>query len=152
LAFRQIDDISPVIPCESEIIDKSKILMVIPLFENKSIAENKSWCLWILGLNKTLGMHGIYHTYDEFSIQRDKDYVNIGIKEFEKCLGFYPRVFEAPQLALSRDNEKILREMGFEVRGWPNMLARKVYHCQETGEFSMKLWKFKLTNKFIDWV
>ena len=135
---RQVDDVSPGIICEKWIIDKSDILMVIPLFKNISIAENKSWCNYILSLNKTLGMHGVYHTYQEFLAPRDSDYIQQGINEFKKCFGYAPSLFEAPQVALSSDNEKILRDMGFIVYGYPFQMTHKVYHCSDTGKFSNK--------------
>ena len=54
---RQVDDVNLFIYCDNGIIEKSDMLMVIPLYKNVSIAENKGWCEWIVGLNKTLGMH-----------------------------------------------------------------------------------------------
>ena len=150
---RQIDDVNPNIPCASDIMDKSQTLMIIPLFENKSIAENKSWCQYALSLNKTLAMHGVYHTYDEFYSTRDETYIRQGMEEFKKCFGFYPKIFEAPQVALSGQNEELLKKIGFQVKGWPNMLFRKVYHCQDSGDYSIHLfWKLRITNKLIDWI
>mgnify|MGYP001573818278 CR=1 FL=1 len=140
---RQLDDVNPNIPCLQNLLDKSETLMVIPLFENKSIAENITWCNYILSLNKTLGMHGVYHSYNEFSEARSKEYVRIGMEEFKKCFSFYPTIFEAPQVALLRDNEKVLREMNFEVRGYPYQIMHKVYHCSDTGKYS---------NRFVDWI
>jgi len=142
VSLRQVDDVSPNIPCTQDILDKSETLMVIPIFENRSIAENKSWCDFILSLNKTLGMHGVYHKYLEFSELRDESYIFIGMEEFRKCFGKYPEIFEAPQLALSSENEKLLRKMGFEVRGYPYQMTHKVYHCSDTGKYS---------NRFVDW-
>jgi len=150
---RQLDDVNPLIECSGELLDKSDVLMVIPMYKNVSIAENKAWCEWILSLNKSLGMHGVYHTYNEFSYSRDEEYINIGREEFKKCFGFYPSIFEAPQVALNRDNERLLKQIGFEARGWPNMFFRKVYHCQDNGEYAIHLfWKFRITNKLIDFI
>ncbi len=140
---RQVDDVSPAIACDSGIIGKSETLMVIPIFQNKSIAEDSGWCKYILSLNKTLGMHGVYHNYREFGELRNEDYIRAGMKEFRKCFGRYPEIFEAPQVSLSRENGKTLRAMGFEVRGYPFQIMHKVYHCNDTGKYS---------NKFVDWV
>lgn len=140
-AEKQVDDISPFIDCSQEIIDKSETLMVIPLFEGKSIAENKSWCKNILSLNKTLGMHGVYHIYKEFKHPKDENYVKEGMEEFKKCFGFYPQVFEAPQLSLSYENEKILKSLELKIQGYPYTITHKVYHCSDTGKYS---------NEFID--
>jgi predicted deacetylase len=138
---RQLDDVSPGIACEEELLLKSDVLMVIPLFEGRSIAENRSWCEYILSLNKTLGMHGINHEYREFFSLVDEDEIIAGINEFEKCFGFYPRIFEAPQLALNGNNREVLKEMGFEVREYRYSTFHKVYHCSDTG---------LLSNRFIE--
>lgn len=150
---RQVDDVHPLIPCSMEIFEKTEILMVIPLFNNVSIAENKSWCEEILEMNKTLGMHGVYHGYREFLEPRSEEYIKIGMEEFKKCFGFYPTLFEAPQLALGKENSGILNKMGFQIVGWPYTISHKVYHCQDSGEFSMRVWKdFFITNKLIDYI
>jgi len=96
----EIDDVTPGIECDYSLIEKSDILWVIPLFENKSIADDRAWCDYIISLNKTLGMHGVYHTYREFGEVRDEDYVNSGINAFEKCFSFSPKMFKAPQMYL----------------------------------------------------
>ncbi|MBM3246931.1 DUF2334 domain-containing protein [Candidatus Pacearchaeota archaeon] len=159
---RQVDDFSPQIYCEKEIIEKSEILMVIPLYNNISIAENKTWCQEILALNKTLGMHGVYHTFQEFLEIRDEDYIKNGMREFKKCFGFYhtfqefleirdenyikngmrefkkcfgfyPTLFEAPQLALSKDNEVRLGSLNMSINHHSFNFFHKVYHCSDTG-------------------
>ncbi|MDP1728710.1 MAG: hypothetical protein Q8L27_00720 [archaeon] len=140
-AERQVDDIGPLISCEADIIDKSETLMVIPIFNGIGISENKTWCDYILSLNKTLGMHGVYHTYQEFLELRNESYVRIGMGEFKKCFGFYPEIFEAPQLAFNGDNAEVLRESMLKFRGYPYSLTHKVYHCQDSGKYS---------NRFID--
>lgn len=150
LSSRQLDDVSPAIPCEKELLDKSDILLIIPRYNNVSIAENQSWCNYILSLNKTLALHGVYHTYQEFLEPRDEDYIRFGMKEFKECFGFYPNIFEAPQVALSKENKALLKKMGFEIKGWFNMATHKVYHTQETGEFAIRFGKIRITNRLID--
>lgn len=138
---RQVDDVNPLINCEQDIIGKSSSLAVIPIFHNSSIAENKTWCNYILSLNKTLIMHGVYHTYMEFDRNVSIEEVKSGMEEFKKCFGFYPKIFEAPQLALSSRNAEILRGGGLGLRGYPFTLTHKVYHCNDTG---------RLSNRFVD--
>lgn len=138
----EIDDVSPGIECSDELIDKSDILWVIPVFHNKSIAEDREWCEKIIALNKTLGLHGVYHEYNEFGSDKSKEYIDIGAREFKKCFGFYPAYFKAPQLNLTSNNKETLIEMRFDVRGEANQLLHKVYHCSDTGVYS---------NKFIDY-
>jgi len=137
---RQIDDVSPQIICEEELLDKSKILYIIPKFQNKSISEDKDWCEYILSLNKTLAMHGVYHTYKEFEIGRDEEYLREGMESFYDCFGFYPKEFKAPQLAINKVNKKLVKkEMKFI--GYFNQLFHKAYHCEDTGQ---------LSNRFMD--
>jgi len=152
LTARQIDDVNPSILCGENRIASSSTLMIVPIFNGISIADNMTWCNSILSLNKTLGMHGVYHTYNEFLELRNESYISRGMDEFKKCFGYYPEYFEAPQLALSSENVKILEEMGFDIRGWLYMITHKVYHCQDTGIFAINFGKIKITNRFIDFV
>lgn len=133
---RQIDDVTPQIFCEKNYIDKSDTLMVVPMYGGVSIAGNKTWCKEILALNKTLGMHGVFHTYREFFETRNENYINLGIEEFEKCFGFRPTIFEAPQVALSLKNVRTLKNMNFTIRNYGYQMTHKVYHCSNTGKYS----------------
>jgi predicted deacetylase len=144
----QIDDVTPSRLCDDKLLDKSEVLMVIPLRENQSIADNPVWCEHIRGLNKTIGMHGVYHTEKEFMHARDENYIRIGMEEFYKCFGFYPTIFEAPQFSLSEENEKTLREMNFTILKSPRQITHKVYHCTD---YENKSWLVKLNylNKII---
>jgi predicted deacetylase len=136
----QIDDISPQIPCEESLIQKSDIFYVIPKFNNPSIAENKTWCYYILSLNKTLALHGVYHTYNEFETPRTEEYLQEGIKIFEDCFNFTPNKFKPPQLTSSKSNKKLIKQK-MNLDYIPNQLFHKVYHCNDTG---------KTKNAFID--
>lgn len=138
-AHTEIDDISSEIGCDTNLIEKNDILWVIPLFNNVSIVNNSTWCATILNLNKTLGMHGVYHTYREFETQRDDLYLQEGINAFESCLGFKPILFKAPQLAFNKSNRNLIEQKGMEIKGKWNQLTHKVYHCSDTGKFSNKL-------------
>ena len=138
---REIDDVSPEIPCSLEYLEKSNILWVIPKFNNKSISENKTWCNYILSLNKTLGLHGVTHKFEEFNVNRNQEYLQQGINIFEKCFGFKPRIFKPPQLAISDKNKKLIKENNMKLKLNFNQLVHKVYHCNNSGTFS---------NRFID--
>ena len=141
---REIDDVSPGIPCENEkeYIEKSEYLWVIPLLNNISIAENKTWCNEILAMNKTLGMHGIKHTYWEFKIENiSQEELQEGIKIFEECFGYKPKNFKAPQLRLNEKNKNLIGENHLIIKSKLNQAIHKVYHCDNTGV---------LSNKFID--
>lgn len=138
---RQLDDVSPGIPCDSSLLKKSNVLYVIPKFDNISILENKTWCEYILGLNKTLELHGVYHTYQEFNMNRDENYLNEGIKIFESCFNKTPDRFKPPHLAISKENKKMIsKRMKLDL--YFNQILHKVYHCNDSGRFK---------NKVIDW-
>jgi len=139
---KQVDDVNPQILCSVNLMDESKVLMVIPIFNNISIADNKEWCNYILSLNKTLGMHGVYHSYQEFLDSRDEFYVRKGMEEFKRCFGYYPEIFEAPQIALSRENANTLNKMNLRIINSFYQITHKVYHCSDTGKYS---------NRFMDW-
>ncbi len=147
---KQIDDLHPIIPCDSVYLEKSDLIMAIPIYKNISIANYPGWCQEIKGMNKTIGMHGVYHTFNEFEEERDEGYVERGIVEFEKCFGFKPIIFEAPQWELSKENEILLNKMGFKIKKKTNALLHKVYHCSDEGEYGYSLFGVKITNKRVD--
>lgn len=140
---RQIDDVNPIRFCDTDLLERSDVLLIIPLMGNVSIADNPDWCEEILSLNKTLAMHGVSHTEKEFAHPRDEAYVKKGMDEFNKCFGFYPSVFGAPELALSRENKEMLHRMNFTVMSKSHYLTHKVYHCTD---YEKKSWLVKLNN------
>jgi predicted deacetylase len=147
---KTLDDVSPQRYCSKELIGKSDILFVIPLLGNVSIANNQSWCKEMLSLNKTIGMHGVYHVPDnpgEFSIDRDKEYIQTGMEEFNKCFGFYPSLFKAPQLRLSQHNKMLLKELNMTFLSVPQTIFYKEYHCTDLEEKSY----LSSLNKIFSW-
>lgn len=141
---KEIDDVTPGIPCETGYLEKSDILWIIPDFNNMSISENQSWCKQILSMNKTLGMHGVTHMYDEFATERDNEYLYRGINMFEHCFGFRPEMFKPPQLNISYNNKKLIEDNRLKLKMNFNQLIHKVYHCNDAPE--------TVKNKVIDWV
>lgn len=129
LSPKEIDDITPDFFCAEELLDKSSILFVIPIFNNKPISENPEWCEYILSLNKTLGLHGVYHEYREFETNRDQEYLQQGIDEFKACFGYEPELFKPPQLKISKDNRKLIKENNMRLKTVPNKIIHKIYHC-----------------------
>ncbi|MFA5953068.1 MAG: DUF2334 domain-containing protein [Candidatus Pacearchaeota archaeon] len=133
---REIDDVSPNIPCEQEqkYLKKADILWVIPKFTNKSISENPEWCEYILSLNKTLGMHGITHEYREFKRNNiSQEELEQGIKIFEECFGFKPTMFKSPQLRINKENKELLKQNDLRLRSKITQFTHKVYHCNNGG-------------------
>ncbi len=125
----QIDDVSPSIFCEEELLDLADVYYVIPKFEN--VSTDKDWCDDILGRNKELRMHGVYHSFEEFAEVRDKEYLGEGIKIFEACFGFKPGRFKPPQIAWIGENDWMKDEIKVDLT-W-NEIFHKVYHCGDTG-------------------
>lgn len=133
-SYSEIDDISPEINCEKKFMEDSDILWVIPNFNNKPISENKEWCEYILGLNKTIGLHGVSHTFQEFKTNRNQDYLDYGIQIFEDCFGYKPRLFKPPQLKISKENKKLIENNNLTLKFEFNQWTHKAYHCGEYGE------------------
>ena len=144
---REIDDVSPEIPCEQKYLEKSNTLWIIPKFNNNPISENKEWCNQILNFNKTLGLHGVIHKFEEFQTNRPplgvpqtaeyrgKKYLQEGIEIFKQCFGFKPEMLKPPQLKISRENKKLVEENELEFKGRLNQVLHKVYHCNDSGMF-----------------
>lgn len=129
LSSKEIDDVTPAFFCAEELLEKSDILFVIPKFNNQLISENPEWCEYILSLNKTLGLHGVYHEYREFETNRDQDYLQEGINEFKACFGFEPALFKPPQLKISKANRELIKENNMTLKTIPNKIIHKIYHC-----------------------
>lgn len=138
---KQIDDVSPNIPCEKDYLEKSDVLYVIPSFKN-NISNNIEWCNKILALNKTLGLHGYHHNYLEFLQDKDNQYIKESINIFEKCFNQTPKEFKPPQLGLSNNNKNIIKNNNLTPNLRFNQITHKVYHCNDSGDFP---------NWLIDW-
>ena len=139
---KEIDDVSPEIPCEKEYLEKSSILWIIPKFNNKSVSENKQWCQEILNLNKTLSLHGLTHEFEEFSKTQNQEYLQEAINIFEQCFGFKPTMFKPPQLKISKENKELIKKNNLKLKLNFNQITHKVYHCDNTGTFNNQIVDF----------
>ena len=137
----QIDDVNPQRLCEEKYLEKSDILFVIPLLYNESISDNETWCESIKELNKTIGMHGTYHDGKEFSRIISEEEMLKGMEEFKKCFGFYPELFESPELSISKENEELLKKLNLTILKRSNYVFHKAYHCTD---YEKKSWLVKL--------
>ncbi len=139
-----LDDVSPEIFCEEKLLDWADVYYVIPKFENVSI--DREWCeeikrraslsgseLGVGSWDKKLAMHGVYHSFEEFGIVRDFEYLDEGVEIFEECFGVKPTRFKPPQLAWTNENNWIKDRMKVDLI-W-NQIFHKVYHCGDTGIF-----------------
>lgn len=134
LSQKEIDDVSPEIPCSEKYLEKSDILWIIPKYNNKPISENKTWCNYILSLNKTLGLHGVTHKLEEFETNRNQEYLEEGVDIFEQCFSFKPEIFKPPQLKISIENKELIKENNMRLKARLNQLTHKVYHCNDAGK------------------
>ena len=126
---REIDDLSPGIYCDQTYLEKSDIVWVIPMYNN--IPLNESWCKEIRKMNKTFGLHGIRHSYNEFGSPITQEDLNKGIEIFTKCIGYKPKLFKPPQLNITDDNIKLIEKNDMLVRQELNAITHKIYHCDE---------------------
>jgi|GEM_PF-601784 len=131
--LREIDDVSPSIPCEQTYLDKADILWVIPEYNGTSIGGNSEWCNKIIAMNKTLGLHGINHTYQEFDTPITKEQMDKAISDFEKCFNQTPTRFKPPQLKTSKENLILIKQYNLTYSGQFNQITHKVYHCDNSG-------------------
>ncbi len=136
LSPREIDDVHPDILCKDKYLNDADILWVIPKFNGKSIADNKSWCEEIKNKNKILGLHGLYHTYEEFGNESKVYDLVEAVEIFEECFGYKPTMFKPPQLKISQENKKIVEDLGMTLKLTFNSVIHKVYHCNNTGRMS----------------
>jgi hypothetical protein len=130
---RQLDDLSPGIGCDEELIKKSDVLYVIPAFNGINISSNLEWCSYVLAFNKELAMHGVYHTYEEFDTYRNENYVDYGREVFKECFGVFPSRFKPPQIAWTEENDWMREKFEIDLE-W-NQFFHKTYHCSDTGTF-----------------
>ncbi len=129
----QVDDVSPLMNCSDEVLDLGDVYYVVPAFEGVSVLEEDGWCDYILGKDKELAMHGVFHTYREFGVVRDREYFREGVGIFEDCFGFVPERFKPGQLEWVSGNDWIEDEVEVDLI-W-NQVFHKVYHCGDTGVF-----------------
>ncbi|NCN51594.1 DUF2334 domain-containing protein [archaeon] len=132
LSPTELDDVTPGISCPELEIYNPNILWVIPNFENNPIEKNEKWCEEILSLNKTIGMHGIHHTYEEFNNEIKKEDLEEGMNEFKGCFGYSPTMFKPPQLKISPEEEEVVLNTGMDLKGMFNQVTHKVYHCNDS--------------------
>lgn len=132
---KEIDDVSPNIPCPELEIYNPDVLYVIPNYGDKPISYYPKWCEYILSLNKTLALHGINHNYREFLYEDvTQEYLDFGISEFKDCFGFEPDTFKPPQLKISSQNKQLIKKNHLKLKLSLNKITHKVYHCNDSSK------------------
>jgi len=130
---RHLDDVTPGIPCNENLLIKADVYFIIPNFEGNDISKNETWVKKIILFNKTLALHGVTHEYEEFLTYRNEEYLQEGLNIFEQAFGFFPKRFKPPQLAISANNIRLISNAGMKIDyGW-KIIFHKVYHCNDTG-------------------
>jgi len=109
-----IDDLYPENSC-NDLLEKADILYVIPNFENYSISNNKEWCAKIKSLNKTIGLHGIKHSYHEFNKKISNVELVSAINSFENCFEEKPSLFRPPYNKINKENEEIISKFNMTI-------------------------------------
>lgn len=133
--LRELDDVRPDRACDEELIRKSDVLWAIPFRDSESIANNKTWCEYILSFNKSVQMHGVDHREQEFASIRSEEYLRRGISAFEQCFNRTPVEFKPPYLAWTSENDNLLKDFNLTYRGRIHQITHKVYHCSDSGWF-----------------
>ena len=109
-----VDDVHPQNTC-STLLEKADILYVILFQENSSIVDNPTWCTQIKSLNKTLGLHGIKHTYHEFGKPVSSEELTQATSAFEKCFDEKPTLFRPPYNLISQENREKVESLNMTV-------------------------------------
>lgn len=122
-----IDDVYPTNSCD-DLIKKADVIYVIPNFENNSISENKGWCTKIKSLNKTMGLHGIKHSYHEFAQEIDIENITLAVNAFETCFGEKPTLFRPPYNLITKQNEEKISRFNMTIYK-KRFLVHPYCHC-----------------------
>jgi hypothetical protein len=127
----QLDDVNPLMGCSEEELELGDVYFVVPKFEGVEI--DAEWCDYILGKDKEIAMHGVYHTYAEFGVVRSEVSLNEGLDIFRECFGFDAERFKPGNLKWNSGNDWIGDMVEVDLR-W-NQIFHKVYHCGDSGDF-----------------
>ena len=132
-SHREIDDLNPQIPCDQNYLNQANVVWVIPELNGIPISENKSWCNWVLSLNKTIGLHGITHSYHEFLNPINESQLNQAKEIFTQCFGYEPTIFKPPYLRITKQNRKLVKQENMSLKVFWNQDTHKVFHCENSG-------------------
>lgn len=130
---REIDDIHQQIPCKQDLMDDATWLWVIPLYNNVPVSQDKAFCQKLLNSGKKLGMHGVKHTFAEFSKDITKEYLEEGMRVFEEAFGYKPTHFKPPKMMVTEHNMKLIKDSGMILHTRFQQFIHKVYHCEDHG-------------------
>ena len=133
-----VDDVHPSYDCPS-LLAKADVLYVTPLLNRESISEKKEWCSYIVSLNKTLGLHGITHSYHEFEEDVTKEDLDVAIDIFESCFNETPTLFRPPYNAISDANRELVESFDMAIYTKP-YISHPYCHCEPHGYMKALNW------------
>lgn len=122
-----VDDVYPNNSCDN-LLEKADIIYVVPTFENNSINNDKEWCTYIKSLNKTIGLHGIKHSYHEFDNNIDEEKIALAINSFKTCFEEEPLLFRPPYNIINKKNEEIISNFNMTIYK-KKFIAHPYCHC-----------------------
>lgn len=122
-----VDDVYPTNTCDS-LLEKADILYVIPYLENNSITNDKEWCAKIISLNKSIGLHGIKHSYHEFDNDVNEKELALAINSFETCFSEKPTLFRPPYNRINKENEEKISSFNMTIYK-KKFIAHPYCHC-----------------------
>jgi len=122
-----VDDVYQTNTCDG-LLEKADVLYIIPNFENNSINNNEDWCAKIKSLNKTIGLHGIKHSYHEFEKEIHDEELVLAIKEFENCFEEKPTLFRPPYNRINEENEEKILKLNLTLYK-KKFIAHPYCHC-----------------------
>lgn len=126
---RELDDVHPLLtPVDDPYIQRSEWLWVIPLYMHQPLSDYPEWIQGIKATGKKLGLHGVYHTFDEFGTDVNANYLQRGIDEFERAFGYKPTHFKAPRLHTTAHNEQLIADAHMISRTRWQQIIHTVYH------------------------
>ena len=132
------DDITPISSCK-QIMQKSDILFVIPNYKGNSLDNYPRWCEEKRTLNKTIGLHGITHEYQEFLKPVNKAELGKAINSFENCFGYKPTLFRPPYNKISPENKALVESFNMTLYK-DNYLLHPYCHCEPHGRMKILNW------------
>ncbi|PIN73650.1 hypothetical protein COV20_05500 [Candidatus Woesearchaeota archaeon CG10_big_fil_rev_8_21_14_0_10_45_16] len=110
-----VDDVHPSNSCDGSLLEKADVLYVTPKFGDVPLTEFPEWCETIRNSNKTVGLHGITHSYHEFGGNISQEELNEAIGMFEQCFGSRPELFRPPYNYISEENRQMVEEAGMTI-------------------------------------
>lgn len=131
IASVELDDVHPLIKMKPSTYDQAQWLWVIPLYNNDPISNYPEWIQKLKTSGKKIGMHGVKHTLAEFDKKLSNEYIEEGIKEFEKAFGYTPTHFKAPKLMLHEYNQKYIEKRGIKIRNRFDQIVNRVLHTED---------------------